>query len=1856
MKNLLKKFRASKVTKTLVLMLSFNVAVFGIPFDSAHAIDPANQSDYKTIPQSMSGGTSQLEVVRQNSISEIQGKVNTTTTHDTTWKKETINASTGVKTVYIYASETDKSKGRYSTVMTYRADGTLSAETGYVYNTYNGTLTRKTDYGLTYGTDGKTLTAASKYQYDENGKTSVYAKITYSATSGYSNIKVTEYKSGTSLAENYYEYKLDGTFVKRDYYVYDANNKVNWKMTDAASSAAYSLYEYDVTTGKNIRVYTFNKSDGVRTKETGYLWYTNTTTAKTSQLTAYSITYNTDGSTIKTAEYRTYSEGVLVTKIVDTASTNLRQEYQYTGGVRLTLYRTYTSGVLTAEAAYTYVASVNKDLQTRVSSYNSSGCIYKETCYEYYDTGKTKTVIKDTRSNDGKILLSRSISNYNTAGTIVLSIEAYAYTSAGVLSTYAFTQNDEAGKKITTTKSYYSNGKYVYKEYTYVYCSGTNILSTLTTDSKNSSGVILSRSIATYDSTGKIVLTSEVFTYSSGVLTSHVLTNYDTTGKTVVFSQTEVYSNGIIQSSVITRLESAVKEIYTYTAGVLTSMTQYNLAGTVLQQMTVYLRINGLDKVTDITCYDTNGNVVGKTDYDYYDSAVAKTQATYDFTNLTYSYVSYAEDGTILKNVSNAIALSEWNATKSDISTLGFNGYLKNGEVGWYTNQSGYVKQYIKVLADGVYQVSFRAEGVALDGVYPLISVSVDGLGVEIANVNSSEPGLYTVTLNLAEGIHSVGLDFVNATAKQTDPSGASEYLWRSVTIGDISIDNTVAGAMPVILCEDSEWEEYESAKEEEVLAEAEENIVASKTDATVTIVDESGNVIEGAQVTIEETESDFVFGTNYMWIEKFDTFEENLEYNLALIDEIAAISNQATVPLFWSFLAPQAVLDGDGNVQDISLSTDAIASLDLQLGLLAQKGITDINGATLVWENSDFMPQTWLAGLSNEQKKMALKLYIQKIIKMYSNKTVSTINIVTGEWTTCDVSINTWEVVGEPYYLDCFSELWPDATKETVIKEMYDWADEARAQTGNPNIKLMLNDYIFLVDGNLPCYDSLKKLVDAGVKFDILGIQAHHLIDGMAGYDVPYNLSELSSILDRYASLGKTMYITEFEMPSNNNEIVGSVWRGTNWDETTRSQYVKDFYTLLFSHPAIAGISYWDMVDVAGQVQYIPYSGLINADLTVKKTYMDLKDLINNQWKTKIEQAITDENGQYSFRGFGGTYKISVEVGSGKMVFYKDLTRDQLNDLTLVVSTVPAETLSWIPSSPSVYTEGQGFWVSAAYQLGFEGYALTGPGEVGDYFAVSAGNYCITVTASGSPAYGEYPEVLVKVDGIYVKSAVVQTVSLASFTNISVNVELTEGVHEIAVEFINDGYDASTGNDRNLLVNSIKIDPTSTIGTDNSSLSNKAAWIAAEAARETEIIEEAEATIEATRKSDAVITVVDESGNVIEGATVTINQTSSDFLFGANFALDGSKDLQYNINLLLTYEGLFNYVTIGCFWEELEPTADVPNCDSANYKYFEMLLGLATQMGMKIKASTILWGQDDPGLPSWVSALSEAGQIAAIEEHVRKLVSTYKEKTVTTYDLEELKKGNWVEKSVTVEIDDWEVVNEPFHYTGEYDLQDVYAIAKEANPDANLIINDYSCFEDGAEEVYEGYEDAINDGVSFDSIGLQAHHLTNTAFRLSQLETVLEKYAALGKSLYLTEFEAETTGEAVQGATWRGTWTNEMQAKYIADFYKVMFASSAIAGITYWDIIDNASSTWCPYGGLLNEDLTAKASYTVLKDLILNQWRTNIDNAVTNSAGQYAFRGFTGTYEVTVTVNGVSKTYACNVADGDANNMKLVF
>lgn len=398
---------------------------------------------------------------------------------------------------------------------------------------------------------------------------------------------------------------------------------------------------------------------------------------------------------------------------------------------------------------------------------------------------------------------------------------------------------------------------------------------------------------------------------------------------------------------------------------------------------------------------------------------------------------------------------------------------------------------------------------------------------------------------------------------------------------------------------------------EQQILDTAEARIEQHrKADAVVRVTDHAGRPVPGATVRVEQTRHAFLFGCNAFPVLTWDDPEKEAAYERAL----TGLVNYATLGFYWGAYEPKP-----GRTRE--------AHLRRQAEWCRARGIVT-KGHPLVWHE---VYPTW--GPSDAQEtKEALRARVTEIVSEFAGL------------------IDTWDVVNEATSAartDTGVGRWAEAEgPATMVAEAMSWA-----RTAGPGATLIYNDYDVSESGQRLVADVLGTHPEA---VDVIGMQSH-----MHGGE--WELSRVWEICEAFSRFGRPIHFTETTVVSGEHGWERPLpWPTTPEGEQRQADYVEKLYTVLFSHPSVHAITWWDLQD--GSWMGAP-AGLLRADLTPKPAYERLLKLIKGRWWTQTE-AKTDADGVASFRGFLGHYRITVEAAAGSASGEMDLAQDEANML----------------------------------------------------------------------------------------------------------------------------------------------------------------------------------------------------------------------------------------------------------------------------------------------------------------------------------------------------------------------------------------------------------------------------------------------------------------------------------------------------------------------------------------------------------------------------------------------------------------
>ena len=396
----------------------------------------------------------------------------------------------------------------------------------------------------------------------------------------------------------------------------------------------------------------------------------------------------------------------------------------------------------------------------------------------------------------------------------------------------------------------------------------------------------------------------------------------------------------------------------------------------------------------------------------------------------------------------------------------------------------------------------------------------------------------------------------------------------------------------------------------------------------------------KNGKLKIKLINHDFKFGVGFTQLRKmrgnmFDLYLERFKEAF----------NYATVGMYWG------LTDERSSRKQIDKYYDDIIKWSI-------KNNVRLKGHPLMWHEG--MPDWVRYSKDLDELEVAMKTHMRRLIETYPE-------------------INDWDVYNEP--VGPFKPHIPYSAIQDWINykggiypamvEIYQFVNSV-----NPDKNYSNNHY----HAKDPEYFKINEYyVQKNLNFSSIGMQAH-----MQSNDNVMTESQVWDQIEDYAVLGKNIQFTEITVTSSkrfNNwkdhqEFLAkrdeSLRNGKEMDlpslpeyEDFQASYLKDFYTLVFSHPSVSSITFWNLTDKNAWRGHA--GGLLYKDLSPKKSFLTLKKLIKETWTTEIIEKINISD-SFEFRGFYGDYEgeMLVDKKIYKFSFSVDKETDGPIDLVL--------------------------------------------------------------------------------------------------------------------------------------------------------------------------------------------------------------------------------------------------------------------------------------------------------------------------------------------------------------------------------------------------------------------------------------------------------------------------------------------------------------------------------------------------------------------------------------------------------------
>jgi len=383
----------------------------------------------------------------------------------------------------------------------------------------------------------------------------------------------------------------------------------------------------------------------------------------------------------------------------------------------------------------------------------------------------------------------------------------------------------------------------------------------------------------------------------------------------------------------------------------------------------------------------------------------------------------------------------------------------------------------------------------------------------------------------------------------------------------------------------------------------------------------------------------------------------------------------------------------------------------------------------------------------------------------------------------------------------------------------------------------------------------------------------------------------------------------------------------------------------------------------------------------------------------------------------------------------------------------------------------------------------------------------------------------------------------------------------------------------------------------------------------------DAEQRIEKHRKTDIVVVLRDDQGNPVPQSAVRVNLKKHDFGFGTAVA--------HALLKASTADGERYREALRQWFNKtvLENELKWPDWESNRARAQESLDILNSLQIGAVRGHTLVW----PGLqylPNDIRTLLNN------PEQLRSRVANRVSEGAA---------------AVRGQVTEWDVVNEAItnrdlqRVLGDAELVRWFRLARTADPQAKLYINDYSIISSGGDDLPQqnAYIELIRyltrQGAPLDGIGIQAH-FDQQLTPPERIIEILDRFATLGKELQITEFDVDAADEALQAA-------------YTRDFLIAAFSHPAVRGVLTWGFWEG--SHWRPNAAMIRKDWRWKPNGEAWRELIFTRWWTDA-RGITGDDGVFRARGFRGEYDITVTMNGQTKTVTANLSGSGPQYVRI--
>ena len=315
-----------------------------------------------------------------------------------------------------------------------------------------------------------------------------------------------------------------------------------------------------------------------------------------------------------------------------------------------------------------------------------------------------------------------------------------------------------------------------------------------------------------------------------------------------------------------------------------------------------------------------------------------------------------------------------------------------------------------------------------------------------------------------------------------------------------------------------------------------------------------------------------------------------------------------------------------------------------------------------------------------------------------------------------------------------------------------------------------------------------------------------------------------------------------------------------------------------------------------------------------------------------------------------------------------------------------------------------------------------------------------------------------------------------------------------------------------------------------------------------------------------------------------------------------------------------FNSITAE---NDMKPGEIHPKEGVWNWERADKIANFCRENGIKLRGHCLCWHSQ---FADWMFTDSKGKPVKKevfyerLREHIHTVVNRYKD-IVYAWDV--------VNEAMADDGRSWPGREQSpyrqsrhFQLCGDEFIAKAFQFAREADPNAQLFYNDYSCVDEGKRErIYNMVKKMKDAGVPIDGIGMQGHY--NIYFPSEeQLEKAIVRFKELVNHIHITELDLrmnQEMGGQLQGFS-RGeakpipAYMNTLQTDQYARLFKVFRKhKDVIDCVTFWNLGDRDSWLGVNNHPLpFDENYRPKACYRAIR---------NFDPALDNATPKEDFR-----------------------------------